>query len=98
MSNEDTSNAARLPDYITSATPNPAENRAPWFKNTAPTYAGIFLWFVFWQEGATAPNLGGLLSGGVAWALACVVVAAMICQLLFYLVRAVVGMKTGLPL
>ena len=38
---EDTSSTAtRLPDYITSATPNPAANRAPWFKNTAPTYAG----------------------------------------------------------
>ena len=25
-------------------------NRAPWFKNTAPTYAGIFLWFIFWDS------------------------------------------------
>ena len=69
MSNEETT-AAQLPDYITSATPNPAENRAPWYKNTAPTYAGVFLWFVFWQDAATAPSLGGVLAGGVAWALA----------------------------
>jgi hypothetical protein len=31
MSNETESTAAApLPNYITSATPNPAENRAPW--------------------------------------------------------------------
>ena len=33
----------QLPDYISSAKPNPTESRAPWFKNTAPAYAGIFL-------------------------------------------------------
>ena len=98
MSNEDTSNAAQLPDYITSATPNPAGNRAPWFKNTAPTYAGIFLWFVFWQEAVTAPNLGGVLAGGVAWALASFVLAALVCHFFFYLVPALLGQKTGLPL
>ena len=32
-----------LPDYIAKATPNPASNRAPWYVNTAPSYAGIFL-------------------------------------------------------
>jgi cytosine permease len=96
MSHED--NAVRLPDYITSATPNPAESRAPWFKNTAPTYAGIFLWFVFWQDAVTAPNLGGVLSGGVAWALASLVVAALVCHFFFYLVPALLGQKTGLPL
>jgi cytosine permease len=97
MSNEDTSTAA-LPDYITSAAPNPAGNRAPWYTNTAPTYAGIFLWFVFWQDAVTAPNLGGLLAGGVAWALASLVLAALICHFLFYLVPALLGQKTGLPL
>jgi cytosine permease len=98
MSNENTTTAAQLPDYITSATPNPAENRAPWYKNTAPTYAGIFLWFVFWQDAVAAPNLGGLLAGGVAWALASLVLAALICHYLFYLIPALLGQKTGLPL
>jgi cytosine permease len=38
-----------LPAYITQTKPNPASNRAPWFTNTAPTYAGVFLWIVFYQ-------------------------------------------------
>jgi cytosine permease len=88
----------QLPDYIISATPNPASNRAPWYKNTAPSYAGIFLWFVFWQDAAKAPNAGGLLSQGVAWALISLVLAALICHFLFYLVPGLLGMKTGLPL
>ena len=39
-----------LPSYLASAKPNPAQNRAPWYKNTAQVYAGIMLWFVFWQQ------------------------------------------------
>jgi cytosine permease len=39
-----------LPDYIAKAVPNPAANRAPWYANTAPSYAGIFLWVVFYME------------------------------------------------
>jgi hypothetical protein len=39
------------------AKPNPLENRAPWYKNTAPTYAGIFLWFVFWQDAASGVSV-----------------------------------------
>ena len=59
----------QLPSYITSASPNPAANRAAWSKNIAPTYAGIFLWFVFWQDAAKAANLGGTLSQGIGVAL-----------------------------
>jgi len=91
-------NTPELPHYITSATPNPINNRAPWYKNTAPTYAGIFLWFVFWQDAANAPFLGGLLSQGLGWALACLVISALVCYFLFYLVPGMLGMKTGLPL
>ncbi len=97
MSNQDTA-PATLPDYITSATPNPAANRAPWFRNTAPTYAGIFLWFVFWQDAVTAPSLGGALAAGLGWALLSLVVAALVCHFLFYLVPGLLGQKTGLPL
>ena len=60
---------SQLPSYITSATPLGRDKRAPWFKNVAPTYAGIFLWFVFWQDAAQAPAPGGALGQGVAWAL-----------------------------
>jgi ribonucleoside-diphosphate reductase alpha chain len=51
------------------ATPLGKDKRAPWFKNVAPTYAGIFLWFVFWQDAAKAGSLGGTLSQGVGVAL-----------------------------
>lgn len=90
--------AGQLPGYVASATPNPAANRAPWTKNIAPTYAGIFLWFVFWQDAAKAPNAGGLLSQGLGWALLSIVLAALVCHFLFYLVPGMLGMKTGLPL
>jgi len=92
------SNANPLPDYITSATPNPAANRAPWYKNTAPTYAGIFLWFVFWQDAAKAGAPGGTLAQGLGWSLLCLVAAAVVCHALFYLVPGLFGMRTGLPL
>ena len=90
-----------LPDYVSMAKPNPAENRAPWYKNTAPTYAGIFLWFVFWSQalsggGSGAP--GGVLGQGIGVALLGLVVAALLCHFLFYLVPGLLGMKTGLPL
>ena len=40
----------QLPDYIAKAVPNPAEKRAPWYANTAPSYAGIFLWVAFYES------------------------------------------------
>ena len=92
------SNPSSLPSYISGATPNPQANRAPWYKNIAPTYAGIFLWFVFWQDAANAPNQGGLLSCGIGWALLSLIVAAMVCHFLFYMVPGMLGMRTGLPL
>ena len=52
--------ASNLPDYVASATPIPQEARAPWYKNTAQTYAGIMLWFVFWS----AVPLGDRFEGG----------------------------------
>ena len=89
-----------LPDYVRMAKPNPATNRAPWYKNTAPTYAGIFLWFVFWSQapsgGGASP--GGVLSQGVGVALLGLVVAAILCHALFYMVPGLLGLKTGLPL
>ncbi|HUE37669.1 MAG TPA: hypothetical protein VMO20_09780, partial [Candidatus Acidoferrum sp.] len=88
----------QLPRYITSTTPNPASNRAPWYKNTAPTYAGIFLWFVFWQDAAKAGAPGGALAQGLTWALLSLALSAVICYAFFYLVPAVFGMRTGLPL
>ena len=89
-----------LPDYLSMAKPNPASNRAPWYKNTAPTYAGIFLWFVFWSAAASggANVAGGVLSQGIGVALLGLVISAVLCHFLFYLVPGLFGMKTGLPL
>lgn len=98
MSTPAAASTGQLPSYITSATPNPASNRAPWYKNTAPTYAGIFLWFVFWQDAAVAPTAGGTLAQGVGWALVSLALAALVCHFLFYLVPGLLGQKTGLPL
>ncbi|HAK95457.1 MAG TPA: cytosine permease [Planctomycetes bacterium] len=90
----------QLPDYITKAVPNPPTNRTAWYKSTAPTYAGIMLWFVFWQDvpsgGSALP--GGTLAAGLGTALLGLVAAALICHFLFYLVPGLLGMKTGLPL
>jgi cytosine permease len=79
---------------------NPLANRAPWYKNTAPTYAGIFLWFVFWSQAPSGGSAipGGVLSQGVGVALLGLVVAALLCHFLFYYVPGMLGLKTGLPL
>ena len=100
--------ASNLPDYVASARPVPLENRIPWYKSTAPTFAGIMLWFVFWHEVPMGPALvegtpfslfqGGAMAAGLGVALFGVVLAALICHFLFFLVPGLMGMKTGLPL
>ena len=87
-----------VPSYLECAKPNPAANRAPWYKNTAPTYAGIFLWFVFWSYSIPSGTPGGILSAGVGVALGSVLVAALLCHFGFYYLPARFGQKTGLPL
>ena len=83
-----------LPDYLSMAKPNPVTNRSPWYKSTAPAYAGIFLWVVFYMEIAN----GTLSNAGLGLSLLGLVIAALICYFLFYLVPGMYGMKTGYPL
>ncbi|MHC4692391.1 MAG: cytosine permease [Planctomycetota bacterium] len=83
-----------LPSYLSMAKPNPTENRAPWYKGTAPVYAGIFLWVAFYMEIAN----GTLSQAGLGLCLLGLVIAALICHYLFYLVPGLFGMKTGYPL
>ena len=91
--------SANLPDYVASAKPVPMGNRAPWHKTIAPTYAGVMLWFVFWQGLATAEgHAGGTLAAGLGTALLGILIAALICHFLFYYVPGLLGAKTGLPL
>jgi cytosine permease len=83
-----------LPDYISKAVPNPAEKRAPWYVNTAPAYAGIFLWVAFYRSLAD----GTLNYGSLAVCAAGLVFASVLCYLLYYKAPAMLGMKTGYPL
>lgn len=90
---------ASLPDYVAAAKPVPPDARAAWFKNTAPAYAGVMLWFVFWQDIVSGSGtLGGSLAAGLGVALVGLVLAALFCHFLTYLVPGLLGMKTGLPL
>jgi cytosine permease len=90
---------ASLPSYVTLAKPVPQAKRGAWYKNVAQTYAGIMLWFVFWQDVAKGGGEpGGVLSTGLGTALLGIVIAALLCHFLFYLAPGKLGMKTGLPL
>src|SRR5215472_404036 len=94
MTTPNSQSAGQLPDYITSAKPNPPGNRAPWYKTTAQTYGGIFLWFVFWDSMSS----NGLSTGGLGATLLGIVIGAVICHFCFYLIPGLLGMRTGLPL
>src|ERR1019366_5723163 len=71
-----------------------ASNRAPWYANTAPTYAGIFLWVAFYKQIAE----GTLTQASLTACLAALVLAGILCYALFYRVPATLGMQTGYPL
>ena len=83
-----------LPDYIAKAVPNPPSNRGPWYANTAPSYAGIFLWIAFYLSIAkdTIPH------AGLGLCVAAIVVAGLLSYALYYYAPAMLGMKTGFPL
>ena len=88
-----------LPAYLKNARPNPLENRAPWYLNTAQSYAGIFLWIAFFDQLAgTATGEGALKMLGLGGSLIALIVAGGIAFLAFYLVPGLLGMQTGLPL
>lgn len=91
---------SQLPDYVASSQPNPKSNRVGWLTTTAASYAGVMLWFAFWQKvpigGDGVP--GGVLSQGLPLAIGALILAAFLCHYLFYVVPGMLGMKTGLPL
>lgn len=93
--------ASELPSYVAEAKPVPQSGRVPWYKSTAQTYAGIMLWFVFWDSvpsAGGAAGAAGILAHGLGTAILAVVVAALICHFASYLAPGMMGMKTGLPL
>lgn len=90
---------ANLPAYLANARPNPLENRAPWYLNTAQSYAGIFLWIAFFERLAgSATGEGALKMLGLGGSLVALIAAGGIAYLLFYYVPGRLGMQTGLPL
>lgn len=86
--------ATTLPDYVRASVPNPASNRGPWYKNTAPSYAGIFLWVAFYL-GLAGPTISEASLGVAILGLA---VAGLLCFALYYYAPAMLGMQTGRPL
>jgi hypothetical protein len=93
---------ANLPDFITSNTPVSKDDRISWAKGIAPAYAGIMLWYAFWQALVNLGNANdasaAILSQGVGVALAALAAAAAICFIFFYYVPGMLGMTTGRPL
>src|SRR5205085_12226978 len=83
-----------LPDYISKAVPIPHANRAPWYVNTAPSYAGIFLWIAFYISIAN----GTINHAGLGLCIAALAAAGLLSFALYYYVPAMLGMKTGFPL
>lgn len=83
-----------LPDYIAKASPNPPQNRGPWYANTAPSYAGVFLWIAFYIS--MAENTINHASLGLC--IVALAVAGLLSYGLFYYVPAMLGMQTGYPL
>jgi cytosine permease len=69
-------------------------NRGPWYANTAPTYAGIFLWVAFYNTMAGET----LRYGSLGLCLLALLVAGFLCYALYYKAPAMLGMKTGFPL
>jgi cytosine permease len=90
---------ANLPSYLAAAKPVPWTSRAPWYKTITPTYAGVMLWFVFWQElvkGNGAP--AGVIAQGIGPAFLGLIIGAVTCHFFFYMAPAMLGVRTGLPL
>ena len=83
--------AQSLPDYVKASVPNPPSARAPWYKNTGPSYFGIFLWFPFYltlaQQTLTKASLTVAILG--------LIVAGLLCFGLYYYAPAMLGMQTG---
>jgi cytosine permease len=83
-----------LPDYIRLTKPILSSERAPWYRGTFPTYAGIFLWVGFYLELA-GPTIG---RASIGVCLGALLVAGVLCFGLYYYVPAMLGMQTGRPL
>jgi purine-cytosine permease-like protein len=82
---------SKVPEYVKLAVPVPKSGRVAWYKNTFPTYAGIFLWVGFYLDLA-APTLGFASVSVCLWGL---LLAGFLCFALYYYAPAMLGMQTG---
>ena len=85
-----------LPSYVAAAKPVPVGPR-PWYKTITPTYAGVMLWFVFWAEWSRGRHARRRAVGRLGPAFLGLIVAALICHFLYYVVPGMLGVKTGFP-
>jgi len=81
----------QMPSYLKASIPN--SNRAPWYKNIAPTYAGIFLSVVFYLQLAA----GTLSQASIGVCALALIVAGLLCFALYYHTPATLGMQSGQP-
>jgi cytosine permease len=79
---------------VRASVPTPPGKREPWYKNTAPSYAGIFLWVAFYLQLAD----GTISQMDVGLATVGLIVAGLLCFGLYYYPPAMLGMQTGRPL
>jgi cytosine permease len=86
--------ANTLPGYVRLSVPIPPLKRSPWYTNTLPTYAGIFLWVGFYLKIA-GPTIRYASVSVCVWGL---LLAGFLCFALYYYVPAMLGMQTGQPL
>ena len=82
------------PGYVKLAVAVSPADRMPWYKNTFPTYAGVFLWVGFYLDLA-GPTIGYATVSICLWGL---LLAGFVCFALYYYVPAMLGMQTGLSL
>lgn len=80
-----------LPGYVKASVPNPLSNRAPWYKNTFPSYAGIFLWVAFYL-GLAGPTIS---QASLGVCLAGLLTAGLLCFGFYYYAPGMLGMQTG---
>lgn len=83
-----------LPDYVQSSVCIPAANRAAWYRNTFPSYAGTFLWVGFYL-GMPGPTIS---RAGTGVCLLGLLIAGLLCFTFYYYAPAMLGMQTGRPL
>lgn len=90
----DTAGPSSLPRPLREALAAPRLEPKSWQTSVAPTYIGLFLWVVFFDQlGRKTLSVGGL-----GWSVLGAAAGAVLCTLLLYHVPAMWGHRSGRPL